>query len=477
MTTVDFISLGCSKNLVDSEKLMGLFEAHGYRVTHDSDHPQGDICVVNTCGFIADAKEESINTILQQVQRKDEGKLKKLYVMGCLSERYLAELEEEIPEVDGWYGKFNYAELLKDLEAHPQTNPQPHAQTHPKGRGAVSSAACLGAVGSICPPPSREGLGVGLMGVGLMAPRFLTTPPHYAYLKISEGCDRSCAYCAIPLITGRHQSRPMEEILQEVRWLVGQGVKELNVIAQELTYYGIDLYGEQRIAQLVEQMAQVEGVEWIRLHYAYPTHFPWELARVMREYNNVCNYLDVALQHISDNMLQRMHRHITRQETIDFIERLRREVPGICLRTTLMVGFPGETDDDFEQLLDFTRWARFERMGAFAYSEEDGTYAAQHYADDVEPEVKERRLARLMRLQQSISEQMQQQHIGQVMRVLIDRREGDYYVGRTEASSPEVDPEVLIPCKNRRLTIGKFYQVSINDADEFDLYGETVRVK
>jgi ribosomal protein S12 methylthiotransferase len=269
----------------------------------------------------------------------------------------------------------------------------------------------------------------------------------------------------------------MDEILQEVRWLVGQGVKELNVIAQELTYYGIDLYGEQRIAQLVEQMAQVEGVEWIRLHYAYPTHFPWELARVMREYNNVCNYLDVALQHISDNMLQRMHRHITRQETIDFIERLRREVPGICLRTTLMVGFPGETDDDFEQLLDFTRWARFDRMGAFAYSEEDGTYAALHYADDVEPEVKEHRLARLMRLQQNISEEMQQQQVGQVVKVVVDRREGDYYVGRTEASSPEVDPEVLIPCKNRRLTIGKFYQVSINDADEFDLYGETVRVK
>ena len=429
---IDFISLGCSKNLVDSEMLMGLFEAHGFRVTHDSPNPQGEICVVNTCGFIADAKEESINTILEQVQRKAEGKLEKLYVMGCLSERYLAELEAEIPEVDGWYGKFNYKELLKDL----------------------TSLSALPA-----------------------AHRHLTTPRHYAYLKISEGCDRTCAYCAIPLITGRHQSRPMEEILAEVRWLVGQGVKELNVIAQELTYYGLDLYGEQRIAQLVEQMAQVEGVEWIRLHYAYPTHFPWELTRVMREYNNVCNYLDVALQHISDNMLQRMRRHITRQETRDFIERLRREVPGICLRTTLMVGFPGETEEDFQELLDFARRVRFERMGAFAYSEEEGTDAAQHCADDVAPEVKEHRLARLMRLQQNISEEMQQQLVGQVMKVVIDRREGDYYVGRNEFSSPEVDPEVLIAAKGVRLTIGRFYQVRITGAEEFDLYGEIEKGK
>ena len=429
---IDFISLGCSKNLVDSEMLMGLFEAHGFRVTHDSPNPQGEICVVNTCGFIADAKEESINTILEQVQRKAEGKLEKLYVMGCLSERYLAELEAEIPEVDGWYGKFNYKELLKDL----------------------TSLSALPA-----------------------AHRHLTTPRHYAYLKISEGCDRTCAYCAIPLITGRHQSRPMEEILAEVRWLVGQGVKELNVIAQELTYYGLDLYGEQRIAQLVEQMAQVEGVEWIRLHYAYPTHFPWELTRVMREYNNVCNYLDVALQHISDNMLQRMRRHITRQETLDFIERLRREVPGICLRTTLMVGFPGETEEDFQELLDFARRVRFERMGAFAYSEEEGTYAAQHFVDDVAPEVKEHRLARLMRLQQNISEEMQQQLVGQVMKVVIDRREGDYYVGRNEFSSPEVDPEVLIAAKGVRLTIGRFYQVRITGAEEFDLYGEIEKGK
>ncbi|MBO4811813.1 MAG: 30S ribosomal protein S12 methylthiotransferase RimO [Prevotella sp.] len=454
---IDFISLGCSKNLVDSEMLMGLFEAHGFRVTHDSPNPDGEICVVNTCGFIADAKEESINTILEQVQRKAEGKLQKLYVMGCLSERYLAELEAEIPEVDGWYGKFNYKELLKDLEA-PSAPPTP-----PEGGTMIPTSSK-----TIVAPSGAEG--------GAFA-RVLTTPRHFAYLKISEGCDRTCAYCAIPLITGRHQSRPMEEILDEVRWLVSQGVKELNVIAQELTYYGLDLYGEQRIAQLVEQMAQVEGVEWIRLHYAYPTHFPWELTRVMREYNNVCNYLDVALQHISNNMLQRMRRHITRQETLDFIERLRREVPGICLRTTLMVGFPGETEEDFKELLDFTRMARFERMGAFAYSEEEGTYAAQHFVDDVAPEVKERRLARLMRLQQNISEEMQQQLVGQVMKVVIDRREGDYYVGRNEFSSPEVDPEVLIAAKGVRLTIGRFYQVRIIGAEEFDLYGEIVRGK
>ena len=428
MKTVDFISLGCSKNLVDSEQLMGLFEAHGFRVTHDSENPQGEIVVVNTCGFIADAKEESINTILEQVQRKAEGRLERLYVMGCLSERYLADLEAEIPEVDGWFGKFNYRELLKSL--------------------------------TLSASPIGEGR------------RCLTTPSHYAYLKISEGCDRHCAYCAIPLITGHHQSRPMEEILDEVRWMVSQGVKELQVIAQELTYYGIDLYGEQRIAQLIEEMAHIDGVEWIRLHYAYPTHFPWELLRVIRDNDNVCKYLDVALQHISDNMLSRMRRHITKQETLDFIERLRREVPGICLRTTLMVGFPGETEEDFQELLDFTRWARFERMGAFAYSEEEGTYAAEHYEDDVPAEVKERRLSKLMRVQQNISAEIEEAKVGQTFKVIIDRKEGEYYVGRTEFCSPEVDPEVLIHRQDDDLHIGQFYQVLVTDSEEFDLYGE-----
>ena len=427
MKTIDFISLGCSKNLVDSEMLMGLFKAHGYHVTHDSDNPKGQIAVVNTCGFIADAKEESINTILELVQAKEEGRLERLYVMGCLSERYLADLEAEIPEVDGWYGKFNYRQLLNDLGEAPKAKGEDYC-------------------------------------------RQLTTLSHYAYLKISEGCDRHCAYCAIPLITGRHQSRPMEELLDEVRWLVGRGVKEIQVIAQELTYYGEDLYGEQRIAQLVEQMARIEGVEWIRLHYAYPTHFPWELCRVMRENDNVCNYLDVALQHISDSVLKRMQRHITKQETIDFIERLRREVPGIHLRTTLMVGFPGETEADFNELLDFTRWARFERMGAFAYSEEDGTYAANHYPDDVPEEVKERRLAKLMRVQQNISAEIEEAKVGQTLKVIIDRQEGDYFVGRTEYCSPEVDPEVLIRADH--LKEGSFYQVKITGAEEFDLYGE-----
>ena len=441
MPTVDFISLGCSKNLVDSEKLMGLFEAHGFHVTHDAPNPKGEIAVVNTCGFIADAKEESINTILELVQAKNEGRLQRLYVMGCLSERYLHDLEAEIPEVDGWYGKFNYTQLLEDL------------------------------LSDIYPATEEKSLNTQY---STLNKRHLTTPSHYAYLKISEGCDRHCAYCAIPLITGHHKSRPMEEILDEVRWLVSKGVKELQVIAQELTYYGVDLYGEQRIAELIEKMAVVEGLRWIRLHYAYPTHFPWDLMRVMREHKNVCKYLDVALQHVSDHMLSRMRRHITRQETIEFIERLRREVPGIHIRTTLIVGFPGETDDDFQQLLDFTRWARFERMGAFAYSEEDGTFAADNYEDDVPQEMKDQRLSRLMRLQQRISAEIEEAKVGHTLDVIIDRREGDYYIGRTEFCSPEVDPEVLIRYNGQELKEGEIYRVKITDSEEFDLYGEII---
>ena len=446
--TVDFISLGCSKNLVDSERLMALFEAHGFKVTHDDPNPKGEIAVVNTCGFIVDAKEESINTILELVQAKNEGRLQRIYVMGCLSERYLHDLEAEIPEVDGWYGKFNYEKLLEDLMSDESLV-----------LSDISSAA------------EQTSLNTKLSSLNK---RHLTTPSHYAYLKISEGCDRHCAYCAIPLMTGHHKSRPMEEILDEVRWLVSKGVKELQVIAQELTYYGVDLYGEQRIAELVEQMANVEGVRWIRLHYAYPTHFPWNLLRVMREHENVCKYLDVALQHISDHMLSRMRRHITKQETIDFIERLRREVPGIHIRTTLMVGFPGETDDDFQQLLDFTRWARFERMGAFAYSEEDGTYAADNYEDDVPQEVKDQRLSKLMRLQQHISAEIEEAKVGKTLDVIIDRREGDYYIGRTEFCSPEVDPEVLIAYNGQDVKEGDIYQVRITDSEEFDLYGEII---
>lgn len=432
MKTIDFISLGCSKNLVDSEMLMGFMEANGYRCTHDSDDPRGEIVVVNTCGFINDAKEESINTILEFAQAKIEGRIERLYVMGCLSERYLADLEKEIPEVDGWYGKFNYKKLLQDIEGK-------------------QFKACL----------SR---------------RHITTPRHYAYVKISEGCDRHCAYCAIPLITGRHQSRPMDEILDEVCQLVKDGTKEFQIIAQELTYYGLDLYGEQKIAELVARMADIEGVEWIRLHYAYPAHFPWQLLDVIRERKNVCKYLDIALQHISDNMLNRMHRHVTKAETYELVERIRREVPGIQLRTTLMVGFPGETEEDFKELIEFIRWARFERMGAFAYSAEDGTYSGNHYRDDVPDDVKQRRLDKLMHVQQNISAEIESAKTGKVLRTIIDRQEGDYYVGRTEYCSPEVDPEVLIPA-SEELQVGQFYDVLMTNAEEFDIYGTTKYAK
>ena len=428
--TIDIITLGCSKNLVDSEKLMRQLEANGYKVTHDSPNPQGEIAVINTCGFIGDAKEESINMILEFCEAKEEGRLKKLYVMGCLSERYLKELEVEIPQVDKFYGKFNWNELLADLgkEFHDE----------------------------------------------MAIERTLTTPKHYAYLKISEGCDRSCAYCAIPIITGKHTSRPMEEIIDEVKLLVSQGVKEFQIIAQELTYYGVDLYKSQKLPELIEKIAQVPGVEWIRLHYAYPTHFPEDLFRVMRENDNVCKYMDIALQHISDNMLTRMRRHVSKSETYDLIEKFRKEVPGIHLRTTLMVGFPGETEEDFEELKEFVQKARFDRMGAFAYSEEEGTYAAEAYEDSIPQEVKQARLDELMALQQEISADLSHSKIGQEFKVIIDRKEGEYYIGRTQFDSPEVDPEVLIKADGKRLFSGRFYQVRITNADDFDLFGEII---
>ena len=428
--TVDIITLGCSKNLVDSELLMRQFEANGLHCVHDSKNPQGEIAVINTCGFIGDAKEESINTILEFAERKRQGKLKQLFVMGCLSQRYKDELIAELPEVDRFYGKFDYMKVLEDL-------------TLKEDRGCM---------------PSRH----------------LTTPRHYAYLKISEGCDRHCAYCAIPVITGRHRSRPQEEILNEVRELVAQGVKEFQVIAQELTYYGVDINGKQQLPELIAAMSDIPGVEWIRLHYAYPTHFPYELLTVMRERPNVCKYLDIALQHISDHILTDMRRNVTKEETYELIRRIREEVPGIHLRTTLMVGFPGETEEDFEQLMEFTRWARFERMGAFAYSEEDGTYSAEHYEDNVPMDVKQRRLDQLMQLQQEISTEIEAAKVGQTIRVIIDRKEGNYYVGRTEYCSPEVDPEVLIPAGERQLRNGHFYNVKVTDSTEFDLYGTTI---
>lgn len=424
---VDIITMGCSKNLVDSEALLTKFEQAGYHCTHDAKRIEGEIVVVNTCGFIEDAKQESIDTILELVQAKEEGRISKLFVMGCLSQRYKEELEKEILQVDKYYGKFNFMQLLSDL-----------------GKPEVST--CSGE-------------------------RHITTPNHYAYVKISEGCDRRCAYCAIPLITGKHVSRPKEEILDEVRALVERGVKEFQIIAQELTYYGVDIDGKRHIADLISDIADIKGVKWIRLHYAYPNQFPMDLLDVIRERPNVCKYLDIALQHISDNMLTRMHRHVSKQETMELIEKIREAVPGIHLRTTLMVGFPGETEEDFKELVDFVKWAKFERMGAFAYSEEEGTYSAEHYEDDVPAEVKQRRLDKLMAVQQRISAEVEASKVGSVMKTIIDRKEGDYYIGRTEFCSPEVDPEVLIK-DTRRLRKGCFYNVHITDSDDFDLYGE-----
>ncbi|GAE84359.1 30S ribosomal protein S12 methylthiotransferase RimO [Bacteroides reticulotermitis] len=429
--TIDIITLGCSKNLVDSEQLIRQLKESGYDVTHDSETPKGDIAVINTCGFIGDAKEESINMILEFAQAKEEGSLEKLFVMGCLSERYLKELAVEIPQVDKFYGKFNWKELLKDLgKSYDQR---------------------------------------------LQLERTLTTPQHYAYLKISEGCDRKCSYCAIPIITGRHISKPIEEIIDEVKYLVSQGVKEFQVIAQELTYYGVDLYKKQMLPELIERISDVPGVEWIRLHYAYPAHFPTDLFRVMRERDNVCNYMDIALQHISDNMLEQMQRHVSKEDTYRLIEQFRKEVPGIHLRTTLMVGHPGETEEDFEELKDFVRKTRFDRMGAFTYSEEEGTYAAKHYEDSIPQEIKQARLDELMDIQQGISAELSAAKIAKQFKVIIDRIEGDYYIGRTEFDSPEVDPEVLIKHTDSPLVIGNFYQIEVTDADEFDIYGKVIK--
>ena len=426
---IDVITLGCSKNLVDSEFLMRQFREAGYDVHHDAPEVKGEIVVVNTCGFIGDAKEESVNMILSCVQAKARRKIRKLYVMGCLSQRYMTELMGEIPEVDKFYGKFDYTSLLADLgEAYHKD---------------------------------------------LRLQRELTTPPHYAYVKIAEGCDRMCAYCAIPIITGRYVSRPMEDILAEMEILVSRGVKEFQIIAQDLTYYGKDLYGKFCIAELVERMATLPGVEWIRLHYGYPSHFPYDLLPVMRERDNVCKYMDIALQHISDPMLRMMRRNITKAETYELLERMRREVPGIHLRTTLMVGHPGETEHDFEELIRFVKDIRFERMGAFAYSHEEGTYAYQHYKDEIPQEVKQDRLDYLMRVQEGISADVNASKVGQTFRVIVDREEEDFYVGRTQYDSPEVDPEILIS-KDTPLSPGSFYQVKVIDAQAFDLYGKVL---
>lgn len=457
---VDFITLGCSKNLVDAERVMRQLEVAGWKCVHDPAEPKGEVCVINTCGFIGDAKEESINMILQMAERKKKGKLKKLIVMGCLSERYRAELEEELPEVDEYYGKFDFEDLTLSLSQGEGTK----AGCHP---------AQLTENANGCAPYERK----------------LTTPSHYAYLKISEGCNRMCSYCAIPLITGRHTSRPMEEILDEVRWLVSQGVKEFNVIAQDLSSYGMDLkphpalpsreggsqtaHKRHLLPELVDKMAQIEGVEWIRLHYAYPTDFPDALLDVMARHANICKYLDIALQHCTDHMLGLMRRHITRAEQDALIRKIREKVPGICLRTTLLVGHPGETEEDFEELKEWVKEMRFDRMGCFAYSDEEGTYANKHYKDDIPQEVKEKRVEELMAIQQTISGELMQGFVGKTEKVVVDRKEGEYWIGRTQFDSPEVDCEVLIENNgNRSLKIGDFYDVKIIKAEEFDLYGE-----
>lgn len=421
---IDVISLGCSKNLVDSERLLKQLELSGFQAFHNSDNVDGDIVIINTCGFIGDAKEESINTILTYAEAKNEGSIKELYVMGCLSERYRDDLLAEIPEIDRIYGKFDWVNIVSDIiKRNPATMPYD---------------------------------------------RVITTPSHYTYLKIAEGCNRFCAFCAIPLITGRYKSRPIEEILEEVRMLVGKGVKEFNVIAQDLSSYGLDIYKRLALPELIDRMAEIDGVKWIRLHYAYPSEFPYEILDVMARHSNVCNYLDIALQHINNDVLKNMRRHITKEETLALIRTIREKVPGIHIRTTLMVGFPGETDEAFNELKEFVREAKFERMGAFAYCEEDDTYAAKNFSDSIPQEVKESRLEEIMTIQEDVALESNQSKIGKTMTVVIDREEPDYFVGRTEFDSPEVDPEVLID-KDDRLTVGNFYDVEITDALPFEL--------
>lgn len=421
---IDVISLGCSKNLVDSERLLKQLELSGFQAFHNSDNVDGDIVIINTCGFIGDAKEESINTILTYAEAKNEGRIKELYVMGCLSERYRDDLLAEIPEIDRIYGKFDWVNIVSDIiKRNPAAMPYD---------------------------------------------RVITTPSHYTYLKIAEGCNRFCAFCAIPLITGRYKSRPIEEILEEVRMLVGKGVKEFNVIAQDLSSYGLDIYKRLALPELIDRMAEIDGVKWIRLHYAYPSEFPYEILDVMARHSNVCNYIDIALQHINNDVLKNMRRHITKEETLALIRTIREKVPGIHIRTTLMVGFPGETEDAFNGLKEFVREAKFERMGAFAYCEEDDTYAAQNFSDSIPQEVKESRLEEIMTIQEDMALESNQSKIGKTMTVVIDREEPDYFVGRTEFDSPEVDPEVLID-KDDRLTVGNFYDVEITDALPFEL--------
>ncbi|MCL6103397.1 MAG: 30S ribosomal protein S12 methylthiotransferase RimO [Bacteroidetes bacterium] len=426
--TINVVTMGCSKNLVDSELFLFQMAANGYHVVHDGEVSDARIVAINTCGFILDAKEESVNSILEFVEAKSQGKIDKIFVFGCLSERYKDDLIKEIPEVDGFYGKFQVKKMVEDLKAEYR--------------------------------------------MSLSHQRYQTTPSHYAYLKISEGCNRQCSYCAIPRMTGKHQSIPMEDLVNEATALAGRGVRELLVIAQDLSFYGADLYKEQKLAELTQKLAAIPGIEWIKLHYAYPAKFPYDLLPVMRENKNVANYLDIALQHCSDNVLKLMRRNITKAETIALIHRIREEVPGIHLRTTLLVGHPGETEADFEELKQFVREMRFERLGVFPYSHEEDTFAGETYEDNIPQEVKQERTAEIMAIQQEIAFGINRQKIGTILKVVIDRKEEDHFVGRTEYDSPEVDGEVLI--KGSGIGIGNFYQVRIIDAEEFDLYGEIV---
>lgn len=429
---INVYSLGCSKNLTDSERLMRRLEAKGYEVEFESPEPEGEMVMVNTCGFILDAQQESIDTILELSQAKEEGRIGSISVMGCLSERFMNDLKESLPEVDRWYGKFDWNAFIDELPDLSETEEVKDWE------------------------------------------RSLTTPEGSAYLKISEGCNRFCAFCAIPLITGRHKSRPIEEILEEVRTLTDEGVREFNVIAQDLSSYGLDLYGRHALAELVDRMADIEGVEWIRLHYAYPSDFPMDLLDVMARRDNVCKYIDIALQHISDKVLSNMRRHITKQETLDLIAEMRRRVPGLQIRTTLMVGFPGEGEEEFEELMEFVRDARFERMGAFAYSEEAGTWGEQNLDDNIPQEIKQERLDRLMSLQQRISDAHNRSMIGKEVKVLVEEfTEDGRYAGRTQWDSPDVDCQVIFDSEEP-VEPGEFVRVKITDSDEFDLFGTII---
>jgi len=426
--SINVVTMGCSKNLVDSELFLSQMAANGYKVVHDGGVADSRTVAINTCGFILDAKEESINTILEFADAKNRGEIDKIFVFGCLTERYKDDLIKEIPEVDGFYGKFQVKKMVEDLKAEYR--------------------------------------------MSLSHQRYQTTPAHYAYLKISEGCNRQCSYCAIPRMTGIHRSVPMDELVQEATALAEKGVRELLVIAQDLSNYGVDLYKKQKLAELTERLAAIPGIEWIKLHYAYPTKFPYDLLPVMREKANVARYLDIALQHCSDNVLKLMCRNINKAGTIDLINRIREEVPGIHIRTTMLVGHPGETEEDFEELKQFVREMRFERLGVFPYSHEEDTFAGETYEDNIPQEVKLARAEEIMAIQQEIAFEINQQKIGSVLKVLIDRKEGDHFVGRTEYDSPEVDGEVLV--SGKKLTIGQFYHVKITDAEAFDLYGEIV---